>query len=603
MSAEGRPTDDKRLHNDPLGNNLHFDDDPSVPDDDSDKSQHRSFLFEQKAGFETYTHPGERSRRMFEFDQPVIDYHPEVVARRPDWIACPDLSSNRATVQFLFPGWRGPTGEIDHTYHGTTAYNIAATLFDVEGHILGKYQLEAFHILNLLRLTLCANEEEVFIHPTPVTDMLSAPHELLHGDLPRQARGCRWWVFLCHRFGGHWTLAIHDQAAEITFHFDSSKESSRQDQEQFLQDRIRPILETTLEYADESTWSPIAVNTTSQAGQWECGLWVVEYARIFFQEFWGRLLAGHSEIKLSMTRCYWGDNLTTAKKRMLYLWLEFCRTMLGQRADTPLRRHGIPRDDPYDAACFRAPTPQTSRPQEPSRSNRATQSPPALPSPRTPGSQRAREPSVQTETSATTLVRRLNTMQLEQVRHELFHGPFNMPTQAYSSAPSEHGSPPRQERRSVPPEDSSAVYFKIGIPQSKSGPAVTSSRLSIVHENLPRSQTSGALQTDAQDVDTRQRGLTPATTIHQRTPSLESSEMATPPRPMFDHRESPDTHISPLRPEGWRGWEIESREWERYERRRRRREEDAALANPRREAGHGTRRSRRLARGEEDYDE
>jgi hypothetical protein len=45
MSVEGRPTNDKRLYNDPLGNNLHFDDDPTVLDDDSNKLQYRSFLF------------------------------------------------------------------------------------------------------------------------------------------------------------------------------------------------------------------------------------------------------------------------------------------------------------------------------------------------------------------------------------------------------------------------------------------------------------------------------------------------------------------------------------------------------------------------------
>ncbi|KAK4031734.1 hypothetical protein C8A01DRAFT_41817, partial [Parachaetomium inaequale] len=316
MSEEARPADRSENLTDPYGNEHYFDDDPDLSNaGDSDIINLKRHLYLQKADLSAYTHPGASSRNLFLLDRPIIDYPPEVIARRPDWIACPDLSSNRETVKFLFPGWKGPFNNIDFECHGSPFYNIAATLFDVEGHILGRYQLESFHILNLLRLALCTYEKEVFIHPTCMTDNIDAPHEVLHGRILRsKPQSLRWWVFLCYRFDTHWALAIHDQAAEMTFYLDSGKESDRQSHEDFLRTRIRPIVVDTMAYQEERTWSSRIVPATAQAGSWECGLWVVEYTRIFFQEFWGRLLAGCPEIKLNMTRCYWGDTLQVARK-------------------------------------------------------------------------------------------------------------------------------------------------------------------------------------------------------------------------------------------------------------------------------------------------
>lgn len=102
--------------------------------------------------------------------------------------------------------------------------HIRATLFNVEGHILGKYLLKEYHINNLLRFALGTYESEVFIHPTSVSNNAARKLKALYGEARKKhARSCRWWVFLCHRYDLHWALAIHDQAAGLTFYMDSLK--------------------------------------------------------------------------------------------------------------------------------------------------------------------------------------------------------------------------------------------------------------------------------------------------------------------------------------------------------------------------------------------
>ena len=99
LTAASRPADLDENLPDPEGGRYYFNEAPNLSNaGKTDLIRHKRLLYKQKPNFYAGTHPGQSSRNLFRLDQAILNYPAEVIARHPDWIASPNLTSNDETI-------------------------------------------------------------------------------------------------------------------------------------------------------------------------------------------------------------------------------------------------------------------------------------------------------------------------------------------------------------------------------------------------------------------------------------------------------------------------------------------------------------------------
>lgn len=241
------------------------------PSNDANSSEFRKWqLSKQNPGKEIVNHPGSDPDALFKvpYERPIT-YLPDVIARRPDWIACAGFSNNARIADYLFPLCDGPRGR-GQTYFGMTWPDILCSLYDLEGCITQHEWASSLDLLNLLRYFLAPYEDCVFIFPEAVTDV-GPVCPVLRGDLKTKASKKRFWVLLCHRRGNHWAMSIYDQVKETIFFFDSMSDQHEADTLSYVRHIWVVIAGSSLltRPNDPRIYNP---KCPAQTGAWECGI-------------------------------------------------------------------------------------------------------------------------------------------------------------------------------------------------------------------------------------------------------------------------------------------------------------------------------------------
>lgn len=204
----------------------------------------------------------------------------------------------------------------------------------------------------------------------------------------------------------------------------------------------------------------------------------------------------------------------------MYLWAELYRTTLGQRADQPLRLKAVPMTNPFDTPNFQAPARHSLAP---------GQSP----------SLRAQYHGKQRDQGSSKKKDGAKTKDL---------GPKDNKA---------HDDGRRKDGKSPP-----AALKKTRGNQGRGG-LLSPSEQTVNNE----AGDDGALVQGNEGDDESSGGLLSPTTT-KRDLNSSDDEDDDEDWPLFDHRGSPRAFVEPLYRAGWRGWAIESREWEEYERAR-----------------------------------
>jgi hypothetical protein len=317
--------------------------------------------------------------------------YPEKVKRaRPWFIASYRLSNNPRIHDLLFPMLDGPRGK-NGEYFGTPWHDISIALYDLEGLILSKDWLSNDHIFITLEYTLASYESSVWIFPWAVQeDDNTVPPKSL--GTRRLAAGKRFWVFVLHRHGNHWALAVYDQLKCSIFLFDSMAVQNARKEQAFKTDLWRLIHEVSDIPPARPNPLIYTMKSPRQTEDWECGIWVLEFARFFFQEVQDghNLYSGKRWIQ-SRLYCNLGKRHTPQMK-MLRCWTEFIRASLGSYSPSPqlghpqvhLTRRRYPRwEDPN--AYVPPPWPAQPPPAVVNLSEDVDMLPPPPATPKTPG--------------------------------------------------------------------------------------------------------------------------------------------------------------------------------------------------------------------------
>ena len=101
-----------------------------------------------------------------------VDYSHVVEASRPNWLGTwLGLSHNAKTMRRLFPSCEGPLPR-GSLYFGLPWHNVAPTLYDIEGRLIGKWWFDHTSIMALLRLSLACYQHCVFLFSQPISNNL-----------------------------------------------------------------------------------------------------------------------------------------------------------------------------------------------------------------------------------------------------------------------------------------------------------------------------------------------------------------------------------------------------------------------------------------------
>lgn len=162
---------------------------------------------------------------------------------------------------------------------------------------------------------------------------------------PREAEKIRHRRFLIIPLyqNSHWSLGIYDQQTHYAYYWDSlvGKEASERahtwwtniDYFLAMNGVVMPKYPPHISYE----------STTSQQGAWECGLFVLEHARVFMRE---RLGDTQEDVSQDWADCDIYKKAMAARKdnhiqdTMIAIWLKALRTELG--SETPLRNPPTP---------------------------------------------------------------------------------------------------------------------------------------------------------------------------------------------------------------------------------------------------------------------
>ncbi|KAG7289873.1 hypothetical protein NEMBOFW57_006250 [Staphylotrichum longicolle] len=256
-----------------------------------------------------------------------VDYPQAVVDRRPMWIASYGLEANSRVHDYLFPACNGPRGRIGQ-YFDTPWHDISLALYDIEGMIMQQDWLTFDLILHALKFILAPYEHCVWIYPNAVTDQ-HPPAGPARRRQKQVAATKRFWVLPCHRYGNHWAVAIYDQVTTDLFFFDSLPRPSKDDHMPFMH-KVLDVVTGSAEIPplNGQVKGRVVVCPRQKEG-WECGLWVLEFTRFFFQEMRGEDGVRHP-LRWMQGRLYkeYG-NLGKAQDKMLRCWTNLIREVLG----------------------------------------------------------------------------------------------------------------------------------------------------------------------------------------------------------------------------------------------------------------------------------
>lgn len=313
----------------------------------------------------TAQHPGQEisnfprnNNDLFHLPYCHVDYSPEVTRRRPDWIASWRMSLNPRIVQYLFPLYHGPRGR-DGTYFGVAWHDIAVSLYDVEGFIIRKEWLDGSTLDHLFRFFLAPYESCTWIYPAEITTCGRPADPIRRPAMRREMAKKRFWIFKVHVDGNHWALAIYDQAVSMIHYFDSLFREEKKNRE--IVRHVWVVIAGSADIAPNPDPKLHFPKCPTQLGGWECGVWIAEFTRFFFQEMRQGTILYHAK-NWRTGRLYVSiKNIAKAKRAMIQNWLGFVRQALGNSPGRSLRPSGLTYRNWHTANPFRPPDWPASR--------------------------------------------------------------------------------------------------------------------------------------------------------------------------------------------------------------------------------------------------
>nr|ACD86394.1 hypothetical protein [Podospora anserina]CDP30653.1 Putative protein of unknown function encoded in transposon Grenouille [Podospora anserina S mat+] len=292
----------------------------------------------------------------------VADPGDHVVGRRPDWINTTFVEQfSIDTIKYLFPGLRITTPPDRTHIYGIHVASLTCAMYDLQGQLEAKQWLTSSVLTCALRYSLQGILERcIWIPGEPLNPVMmkSSMRFFLPND-NHNAFDRRYWVLPIHvNNGSHWAVGIYDVATGILVYMDSSKDwkGYQANAISCLVSYIRHAFHCSL---DVKVRRPAC---GEQGGAWECGLWVLEHCRTYFQ---GGVSYGEEE-DLTVVKAWRGDRcyrdcktVGVAGKKMMRLWMAYVKRSLGcepdQRVrDKKWRRRGL--EDLMDAEGFNLPS-------------------------------------------------------------------------------------------------------------------------------------------------------------------------------------------------------------------------------------------------------
>jgi hypothetical protein len=246
-------------------------------------------------------------------------------------------------------------------YFSIPWHDISLALYDAEGFIMQKDWFPVDVILLLLKFSLSTYEHCVWIYPGAVTDVEPLAHPV-RGRKKQEAATKRFWIFVCHRGGVHWALAIYDQVKGHIFFFDSLLQGDEVEERRFIS-HVWVVIHGSSEIPPPCANPTIfLMRCPKQQGKWECGLWVLEFTRFFFQEIHQGTNVLYQK-RWRLGRMYQSlSNLKLCQEKMISCWLGFIREVMGNHKNEPLHPVGLRYRDIFDCKPFAPPPWPVDRP-------------------------------------------------------------------------------------------------------------------------------------------------------------------------------------------------------------------------------------------------
>ncbi|KAK4131257.1 hypothetical protein BT67DRAFT_436405 [Trichocladium antarcticum] len=180
----------------------------------------------------------------------------------------------------LFPGLATPRTD-GETFYRVAWPTVVCSFYDLEGMIENREWLQGHDLIVALCYFLSGLEDQVYIHNTWISNSSSVHPPETNLNTRRVMASKRFWVILGTKDLSHWILTIYDQARHTTVYFDSLRYRARDTN--LYQLKIISWIQASSLYPG-NTKPEVYKRGPVQSEDWECGVWVLEYARLFFQE-------------------------------------------------------------------------------------------------------------------------------------------------------------------------------------------------------------------------------------------------------------------------------------------------------------------------------